>query len=300
MANPNDPAVGPSVVNPPAGTPSAHPSPGEAKLPEFLAGKMSQEEFASLPDSARAVLVAKVKDLQADYTRKTQELSESRKSLEGLAAIQEQMQADPKLAKHLDQALADYKSGKLNKQELQDEWDQLKEEADPAGLKVLTAIEKKFGDSQVKEKLEKLDGMLAQLISSQQGARKTQLEAEFSKLPAAFKSLAEEHRDTLVRLGMRPSFHQVSLRDLLPRVIPRESYENAFLQQKAAESQAETQRVQELAGFPSVAGTPETPVLTETDRIKSRDPRFGDGIRFNQVINRLVNEAKRHLPGGAV
>lgn len=298
MANPNDPAPGPTVVTPASGAAPTHPAAGESpKVPEMLAGKMSQEEFASLPESARTILVDRAKQLQADYTKKTTDLAVSRKQVEGLQALQDQLDADPKLAKHLDQAMADYKAGKLSKAELTDEWEQLKEEADESGRKVLAAIEKKFSASEIVGKLEKLEGMLTQVVSTSQTSRKRQLDAELAQLPAAFKPLAEEQKDKLVRLGLTPTFAQDSVRDLLMRVAPREAYEAAYFQHRQTEAEHETQRVQELAGFPSVAGAPETPVLQEGERVKSRDPRFGDGIRFSSVITRLVNEAKRHLPG---
>ena len=293
---------GPAIVSDPTRPavvkPSVSPSTGDVKLPEFLTGKMTQEEFVGLPETARTVLVERARMVQEDYRDKTTKLAEQRKVLEPLLAIKGLMDADPKLAAHLDKSLEDYKAGKVTKQDLKDDWDTLRAESDSEGLRVLDAIEKRFGSSGIATELKELKQMVSQLVTGNQTSRRSQLEVEIGKLPESFKTLATEHQDKLLRLGMTPTFAQDSARDLLMRVAPRAAYEEAFLKSKTAESQVETERVRELAGFPSVAGAPETPVLADGDVIKSADPRYGNKIRFSNLIERVLGEAKRHLPTG--
>ena len=292
------PAVVSDPMRPTGSKPSGPSTSGDLKVPEFLAGKMSQEEFASLPESARTVLVERSRMVQEDYRKKTTDLAEQRKTLDPLLKIQEQLTADPKMAEHLDKALADYKAGRVSRQELQDEWEQLKEEADTGGLRVLKAIEKRFGDSNVVQELKALRDLVGQLVVGNQTSRRSQLDVEMAKLPMAFKPLAEEHREKLIALGLKPSFAQDSVRDLLMRVAPREAYESAYFQHRNTESEQESNRIRELAGFPSVAGAPETPVVLPEDIVKSRDPRYGDGVRLSNIISRVFGEAKRRLPSG--
>lgn len=292
---------GPAVVHDPA-RPTLSPSP-TLERPEFLASKVTEEEWRTWPESAQKTMIERAKDLQADYTKKTTELAQQRKTLEsqqqslkGLWAIKEQLDADPKLAEHLDKSLADYKSGKLSKQDLKDDWDSLKAEADQDGLRVLRAIEKKFGSDGVAAELKELRSLVSTLVSGTQQSRRSQLEAEIRQLPPAYKSLAEEHQEKLLRLGMTPSFAQDSALDLLIRVAPRSAYEEAFLKVRSADQDAQTKRAQELGGFPSLAGAPETPTLNPEDIIESRDPRHGKGVRFSNVISRVLGEVKRSLP----
>ncbi len=300
----NDPTVtGPTVVDP-ARPSGGTPSP-KVNVPEFLASKMSQQEFDALPESARSVLVERVRDVQEDYRQKTTALAADRKALQGLHAIQEQLDADPKLATHLAQSIQDYKAGKRGSaSDLKDDWDALKGEADAEGLKVLQAIEKRFSHSPVMEKLEALSHQLNQVVSGTQLSRQTILEQELASLPQEFKSLATEHRAAVLGLGKQPSFANKSARELLGLHAmhsgQREAYEDASFAERTRKSTEEVQRARELGGFPSLAGAPETPAVGDQDWQESRDPRFGKSLKLGNVISRVFGEVKRHLPAGGV
>jgi len=302
-ATPNNASVaGPAIVVDPA-RPSVVVS--GAKVPEFLADKVTQEDFAALPESARNILVEKAKSVQEDYRQKTTALASQRKSVEGLLSIQEQLEADPKLADHLSQSIKDYKAGKRGSAaDLKDDWEQLKGEADADGLKVLNAIERRFSHSPVMEKLDALSQQLSQVVSGTQLSRQTTLDQELAALPQEFKTLATEHRTAVLNLGKQSSFANKSARELLGlhamHIGQREAYEDASFAERTRKSTEEVQRARELGGFPSIAGAPETPVVGEQDWQESRDPRFGKSLKVGNVISRVFGEVKRHLPMGGV
>ena len=298
---PNSPSVaGPTIVvdpaRPTAGGPSVTPSAG--KVPEFIADKMTQQEFDALPESARTVLVEKAKSVQLDHQAKTTALAQQRQQLSGLFSIQEQLEADPKLADHLAQSIKDYKAGRRgNGQAVTDDWEQLKEEADKDGLKVLQAIERRFSHSPVLEKLEALSLQLSQVVSGTQTSRRGQLEQELAVISPEFKALATEHKDAVIRLGLQPSMVQKSARDLIRHLALGATYEDAVFAERTRKSTEEVERAKTQGGFPSIAGAPETPVVTKDDFQESRDPRFGPQMKIGNVISRVFGEVRRHLPG---
>lgn len=299
---PNSPSIAGQtiVVDParPTGAPSATPSGATLRVPEFLSSKMSQEEFAALPESAQRTLSERARDVQEDYRHKTTELATQRRQLDGLLSIQQQLDDDPKLADHLTKAIKTYKSGKSSDGQLKDEWEQLKEEADKDGLKILDAIDRRFSHSPVMEKLDALSQQLSQVVAGTQTSRRGQLEQELAGISPEFKSLSAEHRDAVIRLGLQPSMVQKSARDLLLYVAPREAYEDASFAERTRKSTQDVEQARQLGGFPSVAGAPETPATTKDDWQDSRDPRFGPSLKVGNVISRVFGEVRRHMPGG--
>ena len=61
-ANPNSPSVGPTVVVDPLRPTNPGNGTGAIKVPEFLASKMTQQDFEALPESARSILVERARD----------------------------------------------------------------------------------------------------------------------------------------------------------------------------------------------------------------------------------------------
>lgn len=295
---PNSPlTTGPTMVVDPA-RPSNPAAP--AKVPEFLASKLSQQDFDALPESARSILVERARDVQEDYRQKTTELATTRKSLDGLLSIQKQLEADPKLADHLEKTIKDYQTGKRgNGEASQDDWEQLKSEADRDGLKILEAIEKRFSHSPVMAKLDALGQQLSQVVSGTQTSRRAQVEQELISLSPEFKSLVNEHKDAVIRLGV--SLPQKSARELLGLHALNSgltsAFEDAVFAERTRKSTESVEQAKTLGGFPSNAGAPETPATTKDDWQESRDPRFGPQLKIGNVVSRVFGEVRRHLPG---
>lgn len=296
---PNSPSTaGPTVVIDPA-RPSTPTRAGH--VPEFLASKMSQQEFDALPESARSVLVDRARDVQETFRQKTTELAQTRKSLDGLLSIQQQLDADPQLAKHLTQSITDYQAGKRGGSgAAKDDWEQLKEDADKEGLKILEAIERRFSHSPVLAKLEALGQQLSQVVSGTQTSRRVQLEQELAGLPKELQALASEHKDAVIRLGL--SMPQKSVREVLGihafHTGLRSAFEDAVVAERTRVSTDSVEQAKTLGGFPSTAGAPETPATTKDDWQDSRDPRFGPQLKIGNVVARAFGEVRKHLPGG--
>lgn len=297
---PNSPSVaGQTIVVDPARPTS--PAASTLKVPEFLSSKMSQEEFAALPESAQRTLSERARDVQEDYRQKTTALATQRQQLEGLLSIQQQLEADPKLADHLEQAIKSYKSGKRSDGQVKDDWEQLKEESDAEGRKLMETFDRRFSHSPIMEKLEALSQQLSQVVAGTQTSRRGQLEQELASIAPEFKALSSEHRDAVIRLGLQPSMTQKSARDLLgihaSYAGVRDSYEDAVFAERTRKSTEQVEQARQLGGFPSVAGAPETPATTKDDWQESRDPRFGPSLKLGNVISRVFGEVRRHLPG---
>jgi len=291
----NSSTVGPTVVVDPA-RPSS-PSGTQVKVPEFLASKLSQQDFAPLPESARTILVDRARDVQEDYRQKTTALAQTRSKLDGLLSIQQQLESDPKLADHLAKSIKDYQAGHKSGAEAADDWTALKAEADRDGLKVLEAIEKRFSHSPVMEKLEALSKQLSAVVNTTQTSRQAQMEQELAHLSPEFKTLATEHRDAILRLGAQPGMQQKSARDLVRILAPGDAYEDAVFAERTRKSTDTVEQAKTQGGFPSVAGAPETPMTTKDDWQESRDPRFGPSMKIGNVVSRVFGEVRKHLPG---
>ena len=289
--------VGPTVVVDPA-RPS-NPS-GPVKVPEFLASKLSQQEFEALPESARSILVERARDVQEDYRQKTTELATTRKRLDGLLSIQQQLEEDPKLADHLSQSIKDYQTGKrVTGSSATDDWEQLKADADRDGLKILEAIEKRFSHSPVMTKLDELSKQLGLVVSGTQVSRRAQVEQELTQLPPELKAIATEHKEAVIRLGL--SLPQKSARELLGlhalHTGLTAAYEDAVVADRTRQTTDRVEQAKTLGGFPSSAGAPETAVTTKDDWQESRDPRFGPQLKVGNLVSRVFGEVRRHLPG---
>lgn len=295
----NSSTPGPTVVIDPA-RPSS-PSVAPVKVPEFLASKLSQQDFDALPESARAILVDRARDVQEDYRQKTTELAQTRKQLDGLLSIQQQLDEDPKLADHLRDAIKTYQDGRRGASgDAQDDWARLKSDADAEGLKILEAIDKRFSHSPIMAKLDELGRQLNQVVTGTQTSRRMQVEQELSALPPELKRMASEHKEALMRLGV--ALPQKSARELLGLHAINTgltgSYEDAVVAERTRKSTEAVEQAKTLGGFPSTAGAPETLPVTKDDWQESRDPKFGPTLKIANVVSRAFQEVRRHMPGG--
>lgn len=252
------PVDAPATNQPEGGAPAG----SEASQPGDPASR--EIDLTGLPEEAQIFLRAREREMQADYTRKTQELAEQRRQAEQHIAFVEALNSDPEFALNVFGTLQDQlaQAGYLEQQaalnELDDEFGMGDPVSDPYAREL----------AEMRAWRQNLESQLAQ------NQMQAQLDRQIAELRSAHPDYTNDDVQAILDLGFATGGNLVAAneayRGMQDRILAR------YLQSKAG--------VQTPAALPTGQGTPAPEDLSGADDLALR------AIAQERLINALSQE----------
>ena len=277
------------------------------ELPEFMQGQVDAAEFAKLPVEQQTKMVEWGKSVYGNAQQKTEDAARVRKEMEPMLKLQEDLQADPKLASHLKQSMADFKAGRTasptGQPQLSAKLEGLvatapaeEREEQRRNMHLLAeGIQEQLGLGSIQDGMKRIEEQLQGITSASQVSRRDTLTMELSALPKSYQPLVEKHREATLRMGSAPSGRGFTAEKLLQIIAEPEEYKSV-LRATPQTAPQQTQRLKAHSTTAPVQATTQETLVQESDVVQPKSPHYGKQIKIGNIIQKLLPGIRQEMP----
>ncbi len=240
----------------------------------------------------------------ADYTKKTQALSEKEKKLESdvrrserWREVDEKITTDPQLAKTLEKVYSDYASGKISKSDdvrdrnlkLLDK--RLEEAADPEDRKTLKQVRQiileETNVDELREEMKLLKDQISFLQSSSAASRTETIGSQINEMSPRFgKDIVEKYAEDIKGLSLK--YPKYSAEEIFLKFADKADVKSALLTEVAKEKEQEIKRKQNG----SMPGGDGSTVAVDAAKFKDKHGR----VNFSEMFKSMKAAGKFNQP----